>query len=98
LFTVTLPPPSASFDSVLVTVMDITERKRAEYLAAAVFEISPDGVYIVGRDYRYQRVNPAFERRWRLPADKIVGMRLDELAGTQPFEETYKPAMDRCVA
>jgi len=98
LFTLTLPPPSASFDSVLVTVMDITERKRAEYLAGAVFEISPDAVYIVGRDYRYQRVNPAFERRWQLPAEKIIGMRLDELAGVQPFEETYKPAMDRCFA
>ena len=98
LFTLTLPPPSASFDSVLVTVMDITERKRAEYLAGAVFEISPDAVYIVGRDYRYQRVNPAFERRWQLPAEKIVGMRLDELAGTEPFEETYRPAMDRCFA
>ena len=98
LFTVTLPPPSSRFDSVLVTVMDITERKRAEYLAGAVFEVSPDAVYIVGRDYRYRRVNPAFERRWRLPAAKIVGMRLDELAGTQPFEETYKPHMDRCFA
>ena len=98
LFTLTLPAPSARFDSVLVTVMDITERKRAEYLARAVFEVSPDAVYIVGRDYRYQRVNPAFERRWRLPAEKIVGMRLDELAGAQPFEETYKPHMDRCFA
>jgi PAS domain S-box-containing protein len=98
LFTVTFPPPSAPFDSVLVTIVDITERRRAEYLTGHVFESSPDAVYIVGRDYRYQRVNAAFERRWRLPAERIVGMRMDELAGTQPFEETYKPNLDRCLA
>ena len=80
------------------TVQDITERKRAEYLTGHVFEIAPDAVYIVGRDYRYQRVNPTFERRWRLPAERIVGMRVDELAGTEPFEEAYKPNFDRCFA
>ena len=96
LFTITFPPPSARFDSVLVTIMDITERKRAEYLTGHVFESSPDAIYIVGGDYRYQRVNAAFARRWRMPAEKIVGMRVDELAGTEPFEETYKPSLDRC--
>ena len=80
------------------TVQDITERKRAEYLAGHVFEISPDAVYIVGTDYRYQRVNPAFERRWKVPAERIIGMRVDDLAGTEPFEETYKPNFDRCFA
>jgi PAS domain S-box-containing protein len=30
LFTITFPPPPASFDSVLVTITDVTERKRAE--------------------------------------------------------------------
>jgi PAS domain S-box-containing protein len=80
------------------TVQDITERKRAEYLTGHVFEIAPDAAYIVGRDYRYQRVNPTFERRWRLPAERIIGMRVDELAGTEPFEETYKPNFDRCFA
>jgi PAS domain S-box-containing protein len=79
-------------------VQDITERKRAEYLTGHVFDIAPDAVYIVGRDYRYQRVNPTFERRWRLPAERLVGMRVDELAGTEPFEETYKPNFDRCFA
>ena len=80
------------------TVQDITERKRAEYLTGLVFEMAPDAVYLVGRDYRYQRVNPTFERRWQLPADRIIGMRIDELAGKEPFEETYKPSFDRCFA
>jgi len=98
LFTITFPRPPAAFDRVLVTITDITERKRAEYLTGHVFETSPDGIYIVGRDYRYQRVNAAFERRWRMPAERIVGMRVDELSGAEPFKETYKPNLDRCFA
>ena len=98
LLTITFPPPPARFDRVLVTVTDITERKRAEYLTGHVFETSPDAIYIVGRDYRYQRVNPVFERRWGMPAERIVGMRIDDLAGREPFEETYKPNLDRCFA
>src|SRR5437870_7510549 len=98
LFTITFPRPPAAFDRVLVTITDITERKRAEYLTGHVFETSPDGIYIVGRDYRYQRVNAAFERRWRMPAERIVGMRVDELSGVEPFKETYKPNLDRCFA
>src|SRR5258708_18642741 len=89
LLRMTFPPPPARVDRVLVTIVDVTERKRAEYLTGHLFEISPDAVYIVGRDYRYQRVNAAFERRWRLPASPIVGIRMDELAGTEPFEASY---------
>jgi PAS domain S-box-containing protein len=79
-------------------MVDITERRRAEYLTGHVFETSPDAIYIVGTDYRYQRVNAAFERRWRMPAERIVGMRVDQLSGMEPFEETYKPNLDRCFA
>jgi PAS domain S-box-containing protein len=98
LFNITFPPPSAQLDTALVTVTDITERKRAEYLTGHVFETAPDAIYIVGRDYRFQRVNAAFARRFRLPAEKIVGMRMDELGGAEPFAETYKPNLDRCFA
>jgi PAS domain S-box-containing protein len=84
--------------AILETNNDITKRKRAEYLAGHVFETSPDAIYIVGRDYRYRRVNPVFARRWRLPAEEIVGMRMADLAGKEPFEEAYKPNLDRCFA
>ena len=84
--------------AILETNNDITKRKRAEYLAGHVFETSPDAIYIVGRDYTYRRVNPVFARRWRLPAEGIVGMRMADLAGKEPFEETYKPNLDRCFS
>jgi PAS domain S-box-containing protein len=98
LLTMTFPPPPARLDRVLAALVDVTKRKRAEYLAGHVFDTAPDAIYIVGRDYTYRRVNPVFARRWRLPAEEIVGMRMADLAGHEPFEETYKPNLDRCFA
>jgi PAS domain S-box-containing protein len=98
LFTMTFPPQPATLDSVLVSMMDITERKRAEYLTGQVFETSPDGKSIVGRDYRYQRVNPVYERIWGMPAERIVGMHVADLLGMEVFEQTVKPHLDRCFA
>jgi len=98
LFTITFPPSSAGFDSVLATVIDITERKRAEYLTGQMFESSPDTIAIVGRDYRYRRVNPVHERIWGLPRETIVGMHLAEVLSTEFFEQRAKPKLDRCFA
>ena len=98
LFTITFPPSSAGFDSVLATVIDITERKRAEYLTGQMFESSPDTIAIVGRDYRYRRVNPVHERIWGLPRETIVGMHLAEVLSMEFFEQRAKPKLDRCFA
>lgn len=81
---------------VLIVCDDITERKRAEYLTSQVFESSPDGISVLGRDYRYQRVNPVYERTWGIPAEKIIGKHVADLLGNELFEETIKPNLDRC--
>jgi PAS domain S-box-containing protein len=83
--------------AILETSNDITERKRAEYLTRHVFESSPDSISIVGRDYRYQRVNPVFARFWGMPAEKIVGMHVTDLMGRENFERRVKN-LDRCFA
>ena len=98
LFTITFPASSARFDSVLVTVTDITERKQAEYLTRQVFESSPDAVAVIGRNYRYQRVNPVYERNWSMRAETIVGMHVAELRGGDAFEQALKANLDRCFA
>ena len=84
--------------AILETNNDITERKRAEYLIWHVFESSPDSISIVGRDYRYQRVNPVFARFWGMPAEKIIGMQVTDLMGRENFERRIKPNLDRCFA
>ncbi len=98
LFTITFPTSSAGFDSVLATVMDITERKRAEYLTGQMFESSPDTIAIVGKDYRYRRVNPVHERVWGVPRETIVGMHVADVVGVEFFEQRPKPKLDRCFA
>jgi PAS domain S-box-containing protein len=78
--------------------LEIAERKQAEYLTGQVFESSPDGVSIIGRDYRYQRVNPVQERHWGMAAESIVGMHVAELLGIEVFGQKIKPNLDRCFA
>jgi PAS domain S-box-containing protein len=83
---------------ILETDNDITERKQAEYLTAQVFESSPDAMSIVGRDYRFQRVNPVLERIWRRPTERIVGKLVADMLGAELFERTIKPSLERCFA
>jgi PAS domain S-box-containing protein len=77
---------------------EIAERTHAEYLTGQVFESSPDGVSIVGTDYRYQRVNPVYEQNWGKPVERIVGMHVADLWGVEVFERKNKPFLDRCFA
>jgi PAS domain S-box-containing protein len=78
------------------TGTDVTAIIRAEYLTQQMFETSSDSLSIVGRDYRYQRANPAFERRWGMPAGTIVGMHVADLLGMESFEQMAKGYLDRC--
>ena len=82
----------------LIVCEDITDRKRAEYLAEHVFETIPDIVSIIGRDYRYRRVNPAHERFWGMSCERIIGMHAADIIGREAFEQLAKPNLDRCFA
>jgi PAS domain S-box-containing protein len=90
--------PSGDLVEIRGTSTDITDLKRAEYLAEHVFETIPDIVSIVGRDYRYRRVNPAHERFWGISVEKIVGMHAGDVIGREAFERLAKPKLDRCFA
>jgi PAS domain S-box-containing protein len=83
---------------VLIVCDDITQRRRAEYLTGQVFETHPDAICVIGRDYRYQRVNTVHERNWGMPAETLVGAHVADVVGTTFFEQTLKPKCDRCFA
>jgi hypothetical protein len=89
LLTISFSPPPAGLERVLVTLTDISARKRAEYLTAQVFESSPDRVALVGTDYRFRRVNPRFERFWAVPPGRGAGMHVADGLFTAFF--TTKP-------
>ncbi|MBV8455054.1 MAG: PAS domain-containing protein, partial [Acetobacteraceae bacterium] len=67
-------------------------------MTTAVFESTPDAIAIVGKDYRYRRVNPVYERRWGIRAERIVGMHVSEVLGADVFEHTVQQNLDRCFA
>ena len=77
---------------------EIGERNQAEYLTEQVFESSSDALLIIGRDYRYKRVNPIQARNWGRPAGSMIGMHVAELAGMEFFERSLRPHLDRCFA
>jgi PAS domain S-box-containing protein len=79
-------------------VRDITEHKQAEYLTRQVFESSPDGIALVGRDYRYQRANRSYEQLWSVPQGEVVGRTVASVLGDEPFQRAAKPNLDRCLA
>lgn len=83
---------------VLIVCEDITERKRAEYLTGQVFDTYPDGICVVGKDYRLQRANPVYAQNVGVPAERLVGVHGADLLGTNFFENTLKPSYDRCLA
>ena len=83
---------------VIAIVQDVTEYKRVEYLMHQVFESSPDGLAIIGRDYRYERVNRVYEERWRVTDGPVVGMHVADVLGADMFESVSKVNLDHCFA
>lgn len=82
----------------LVVCEDITDRKRAEYLAQHVFDTLPDVVSVIDKDYRYRQSNRAHQRVWGLSADTLIGMHVADAMGREAFEQLAKPNLDRCFA
>jgi signal transduction histidine kinase len=77
---------------------EIAEHNQAEYLTGQVFERSPDAVMIIGRDYRYKRVNAVHERNWGKPVGSMIGMHVADMVGVQFFENSLRPLLDRCFS
>ena len=78
---------------------DITHWKQAQkdlLLTDLVFMTSPDHISIVGRDYRYRRINATYLSVHQKFSHQILGMSVSDLLGKDVFHQTVKPMMDRC--
>lgn len=86
---------------VLTVAIDQTEQRQAQQtlvLTKHVFDASADHISVIGADYRYRRVNPAYEKVHGLPLEKIVGLHVADLFGEDVFQEVVKPKIDQCLA
>jgi PAS domain S-box-containing protein len=90
--------PEGKPAAILETNNDVTRRKQAEYLTGQVFESSPDGMCIVGRDFRIQRANPVFARIWGIPAEGALRTHVADLMEPERWEGASRPALERCFA
>jgi PAS domain S-box-containing protein len=83
--------------ALFVAWLTATQRRTGAQLQK-VFEASPDGVCIVGRDYRFQRVNAVAARIWGMPIEQAIGLPMAEIVDLRGFEQRVKPALDRSFA
>lgn len=82
-------------EAALVQAKD--EAKENEARIHAVANRVPGLVSYVGTDERFVYVNEAYERRFGLPASKIVGLSVKELWGAATYDE-LKPYLDRAFS
>jgi len=84
----------------LLTVQDITERKRAEEhlrLYRMAVEASQDLITAVDRECRYVLANEAFLRRYGLKQEQVLGRSVAEVLGEEFFRKNIKPHVERCL-
>jgi PAS domain S-box-containing protein len=96
-----VPGPSGAVGLVLGTGIDVTARREAERDLEALFETMVDGIalhqVVVDRaarpvDFRYLRVNPAFERIMGLTVASLVGRTTSEVLADARWNEALGQA------
>lgn len=88
-------------ETLLTTVaVDETEQfLRIEELTLTdqVIDSSPDHIAVVGLDYRYQRVNRAYEIGHGILQKDIAGLHIQDLLEEEVFEKTVRPRLDQAL-
>lgn len=79
-------------------IASLRQAEKALRLMDLVVEESPALIAIVGRNLRYERVNPAYARILKLPREKIVGRPVSELLGLDQFDSALQPHLKKALA
>jgi|GEM_PF-6931241 len=83
-------------DSKVVTLLNAEEAEILR-LNRQVLEESPDLIAIIGSDYIYYYVNPAYVRIHSKTAEDFIGHHVKEFLGEDVFNRVVKPNLDRCL-
>jgi len=84
---------------VIVTLQDITDRKRAEGRLQEyerVVEGLEEMIVVVDREYRYVIANRAFLKYRDMEREQILGHTVADVIGKRVFEMVIKEKMDEC--
>ncbi|MDA8433902.1 MAG: PAS domain-containing protein [Nitrospiraceae bacterium] len=80
---------------------EITERRKAMEASEKyerIVSASPDHISILGRDYIYKEINPAYIKAHGQPYSEIVGRSVPDMLGHELFEKVVRENLDRCLA
>ncbi len=80
---------------------DITERKQAEenlQRYERIVSATADGIALIDRNYIYQVVNQTYLIWYNKLSNEIVGHSVNDLLGSDLFENLVKERLDRCIA
>lgn len=67
-------------------------------LTQQVFESFPGQIALVDTQYRYRRVNPAYERMHGVPREEIEGTMVRDMLGEETFLTLVKPRFDEALS
>jgi PAS domain S-box-containing protein len=87
---------SNTADAKVITLL-ASEEAEILRLNRRVLEESPDLIAIVGSDYIYYYVNPAYVRIHSMNEEDFIGHHVQEFLGEDVFERIVKPNLDQCV-
>jgi len=95
-------PCSVSQEHCVLTVgIDQTEQQAMNeelLLTQQVFESMSGQLAVVDAQYRYRRVNPAYERMHGISRHEVEGMMVRDLLGEETFLTIVKPKFDEALA
>ncbi|GJL49494.1 MAG: hypothetical protein NPIRA01_07210 [Nitrospirales bacterium] len=67
-------------------------------LTQQVFESFPGQIALVDTQYRYRRVNPAYERMHGVPREEIEGTMVRDMLGEETFLTLVRPRFDEALS
>jgi len=62
-----------------------------------VLDESPDLIAVIGTDFHFNYVNPAYVNIHGLTADDFIGRHVREFLGVETFDGIVKPNLERCM-